>query len=40
VEEAYDLVKMIINQEDKPTLEMYNVIIKTAARLKNVLFDG
>ena len=36
VEEAYDLIKMIKNQEDTPTLEMYNSIIQAAAKLKNV----
>lgn len=35
VEEAYDLIKMIKNQEDTPTLEMYNSIIQAAAKLKN-----
>jgi len=35
VEEAYDLIKMIRNQEDTPTLEMYNSIIQAAAKLKN-----
>jgi hypothetical protein len=36
IEEAYDLVKMLKNQDDKPTAEMYNEIIKASSRVKNV----
>jgi pentatricopeptide repeat protein len=35
VEEAYDLVKMVRNQDETPTLEMYNSIIQAAAKLRN-----